>query len=45
MAECLKLGVCAAAASLSHPTCSAGVGLIDACFTLGQRIGYHSLPS
>ena len=41
MAQGLKLGVAAAAASLSHPTCSAGVGTIDACSALAQRLGYN----
>lgn len=45
MAECLQLGVCAAAASLSHPSCSAGINSIDACLGLAQRLGYNSLPS
>lgn len=42
MAECLKLGVAAAAASLSHPTCSAGVGPAEACLALANRFGYRS---
>ncbi|MGH7947184.1 MAG: PfkB family carbohydrate kinase [Opitutaceae bacterium] len=42
MAESLRLGVSAAAASLSHPTCSAGIGTIDACFKLAGRLGFTS---
>ena len=42
MAECLRLGVCAAAASLSHPTCSAGVIPVEECLALAQRFGYRS---
>jgi sugar/nucleoside kinase (ribokinase family) len=42
MNECLRLGVAAAAASLSHPTCSAGVLPAEACLALAQRLGYRS---
>lgn len=45
MAECLRFGVCAAAASLYHPTCSEGVMPADACLGLGQRLGFQSLPA
>jgi len=45
MADCLRLGVCAAAASLSHPTCSAGVGSAAACLELSNRLGYNALPA
>jgi sugar/nucleoside kinase (ribokinase family) len=45
MGDCLRLGVCAAAASLYHPTCSEGVQSVEACLALGQRLGYHSLPA
>jgi sugar/nucleoside kinase (ribokinase family) len=42
MTESLRLGVAAAAASLSHPTCSDGVLPADACLALAQRLGYRS---
>ncbi len=40
----LKLGACAAAASLSHPTCSEGVGTLAQCLALGERLGFRPLP-
>ena len=43
MTECLRLGVCAAGSSLSHPTCSAGVLPVEACLALAQRFGYRSM--
>lgn len=45
MPESLRLGVCAAAASLYHPTCSEGVQSVAACLALGRRLGYQSLPA
>lgn len=45
MGDCLKLGVCAAAASLSHASCSEGVGLVDECLALAKRHGYRKLPA
>jgi sugar/nucleoside kinase (ribokinase family) len=45
MTECLKLGVAAAAASLYHPTCSAGVGSVASCLALADRLGYNPLPA
>jgi sugar/nucleoside kinase (ribokinase family) len=44
MAECLQLGVAAAAASLSQPTCSAGVGPAEVCLALIDRLGYRPEP-
>lgn len=44
MSDCLRLGVCAAAASLYDPTCSEGVKSGKACLSLAQSLGYHSLP-
>lgn len=41
MTRGLELGVCAAAASLRHPTCSEAVSLIDECLALGQQWGYR----
>lgn len=37
IAPCLKLGVCAAAASLSHPTPSQGLRPVEDCLALGDR--------
>lgn len=45
MEECLRLGVCAAAASLSHVSCSEGVGSVDECLALAKRYGYKALPA
>ncbi|HEY1848091.1 MAG TPA: carbohydrate kinase family protein [Opitutaceae bacterium] len=44
MARSLELGVCAAAASLLHPTCSGGVLPADECLALGQRQGFLGAP-
>lgn len=41
MKENLKLGVCAAAASLSHATCSDGVLPYQACLALAEKFGYR----
>ena len=41
--EALRLGVCAAAASLAHPTCSEGVGTIAECFALAEKFGFRAL--
>ncbi|HWA88319.1 MAG TPA: PfkB family carbohydrate kinase [Opitutus sp.] len=40
MARALELGVCAAAASLRHPTCSETVERVEACLALGRRHGF-----
>jgi len=45
MEECLRLGVCAAAASLTHATCSTGVKPAAECLDLGRRLGFRSLPN
>lgn len=42
VAEALRLGVCAAAASLAHPTCSEGVLREAECLALGAEFGYRS---
>lgn len=42
LARALELGVCAAAASLGHPSCSASVAPADECLELGRRFGYRS---
>lgn len=44
MTECVRLGVCAAAASLYHPTCSEGVMQADVCLNLGMRLGFQTGP-
>ncbi len=38
----LELGVCAAAASLRHPTCSAAVVAADECLRMGQRYCFYT---
>lgn len=45
MARCLELGVCAAAASLFHPSCSEGVLAAGDCLALAKRFGYQALPA
>lgn len=42
MARSLELGVCAAAASLLHPTCSEGVASRSECMALAQRHGFNA---
>jgi sugar/nucleoside kinase (ribokinase family) len=44
MAECLRLGVGAAASSLRHPTCSEGVKPVEACLSLVRELGCNPLP-
>lgn len=41
--ECLELGVCAAAACLTHPTPSGGLRSVPECQALGERYGYVEL--
>ena len=41
MEECLVFGVCAAAASLRHPSTTEGVERLDACLALGYQFGYR----
>ncbi len=43
MADNLKLGVCAAAASLFHPSCSAGILSLNDCLALAERYEYKKL--
>jgi len=45
MQDSLRLGVCAAALSLSHPTCSEGVRPADVCLEAGKSRGYQPLPA
>lgn len=40
--RCLLLGVAAAATSLHHPTCSAGVQPAASCFALAQAAGFQT---
>lgn len=40
--EALRLGVCAAAASLEHPTCSEGVRAAAKCLALADQFGFNS---
>jgi sugar/nucleoside kinase (ribokinase family) len=42
MKESLELGVCAAAASLMHPTCSEGVVSRVECLALGAKFGFNA---
>lgn len=44
MQKALELGVCAAAASLRHPTCSDAVGRLDECLGLGAKFGFQAIP-
>jgi len=41
LSKCLQAGVCAAAASLSHATCTAGVKSLSACMALGRKFGFR----
>ncbi|HMP91386.1 MAG TPA: carbohydrate kinase family protein, partial [Phnomibacter sp.] len=43
MQEALQLGVCAAAACLTHATCSGGVMPIASCVKLGNDFGFRSI--
>lgn len=43
MPQALELGVCAAAASLRHPTCSEAVGSLASCLALGRTHGLTEL--
>jgi sugar/nucleoside kinase (ribokinase family) len=45
MAESLKLGVCCAAASLSHPSCTAGVRSLKESLALADKFGFQTLPA
>ena len=40
--RCLMTGVCVAAASLSHPTCTGGVKSLPAALKLARRFGYRA---
>jgi sugar/nucleoside kinase (ribokinase family) len=45
MQQSLELGVCAAAASLRHPTCSDAIGTQAECLALGTRFGFGTIRS
>ena len=42
MAPALELGVCAAAASLLHPTCSESLRPAVECVSMGRQLGYRT---
>ena len=42
--RCLVTGVCLAAASLSHPTCTAGVQSLSRSLALGKKFGFRKQP-
>ena len=41
MERCLEIGVCAAAASLRHPSATEGIEAVDGCLRLGQEFGFR----
>jgi sugar/nucleoside kinase (ribokinase family) len=41
LAQCLHAGVCVAAASLSHPTCTGGMKPLSNCLSIGKKYGYR----
>lgn len=45
MPECLRMGACAAAATLQHPTCTGGILPADACRELGATLGFRPAPA
>jgi sugar/nucleoside kinase (ribokinase family) len=42
--QCLEMGGCAAAVSLSDSTCTGGIKPMDECLQLGQKYGYSAEP-
>jgi sugar/nucleoside kinase (ribokinase family) len=44
MGRSLELGVCAAAMSLLHPTCSESVRPSDDCLAFGRKLGFATFP-
>ena len=42
--ECLRLGVCAAAASLYDPRCSASIEPVQECWKLAETLGFNAPP-
>jgi len=41
MERCLEIGVCAAAASLRHPSATEGIEAVEECLRLGQEFGFR----
>jgi sugar/nucleoside kinase (ribokinase family) len=41
LAQCLHAGVCVAAASLSHPTCTGGMKPLSNCLSIGKKYGFR----
>jgi sugar/nucleoside kinase (ribokinase family) len=41
MEQCLKIGVCAAAASLQHPSATEGMESVEECLRLEQEFGFR----
>jgi sugar/nucleoside kinase (ribokinase family) len=41
MRRCLQIGVCAAAASLGHPSATEGIPSVKECLRLGQEFGFR----
>src|SRR2546425_2327106 len=41
LAQCLHAGVCVAAASLCHPTCTGGMKPLSVCLSIGKKYGYR----
>jgi sugar/nucleoside kinase (ribokinase family) len=41
--ECLRTGVCVAASSLAHETCSEGILQLENCLALGDQYGFRKL--
>jgi hypothetical protein len=41
MEDCLVFGICAAAASLRHPSTSGSVENISSCLALAEEFGYR----
>jgi sugar/nucleoside kinase (ribokinase family) len=41
MKRCLEIGVCAAAASLGHPSATEGIASVEECLNLGQEFGFR----
>ncbi|HVV01939.1 MAG TPA: carbohydrate kinase family protein [Verrucomicrobiae bacterium] len=44
LARCLRAGVCVAAASLAHPTCTEGIGSLGASLALAKKFGFRPVP-
>jgi sugar/nucleoside kinase (ribokinase family) len=41
LSQCLHAGVCVAAASLSHPTCTGGMKPLANCLSIGKKYGFR----